>query len=128
MQEFTSHLSLLFPLCWVFYSLPMYNGTGVRKRFVHYMYIKFGSSLALHSSSCTNLCPLAFKSPKIVSCQSYNQPMKDDYSKPTEVGKKKKRWMAKGAGGGVCYIPHCWSSKTFLPSIICLLLFRFQNV
>lgn len=70
----------------------MYNGTGVRKRFAHYMYIKFGSSLALHSSSCTNLCPLAFKSPKTVSCQSYNQPIKDDCSKPTEVGKKKDGW------------------------------------
>lgn len=74
----------------------MYNGTGVRKRFAHYMYIKFGSSLALHSSSCTNLCPLAFKSPKTVSCQSYNQPIKVDCSKPTEVGKKKKDGWRRG--------------------------------
>lgn len=81
----------------------MYNGTGVRKRFAHYMYIKFGSSLALHSSSCTNLCPLAFKSPETVSCQNYNQPIKVDCSKPTEVGKKKKM---DGEGGWWWSMPH----------------------
>lgn len=105
----------------------MHNGTGSARDLHTTCMQKFGSSLALHSSICSNICPLAFKSPKTMSRQSYNQLVKDDCSKPTDIGKKKKRWMEKGAGGGVCHIPHCWSSKIFLPSMICLLLLRFQK-
>ena len=54
------------------------------------------STLRPPLSSCSNLCPLAFKSPKTVSRQGYNQPIKDLCSKPTDVGKKKKDGWRRG--------------------------------